>query len=151
MVSTDHCPFCFKDQKQLGRGDFSKIPNGMGGVEHRMDLVHQGVVDGHLSLQRWVETCSTTPARMFGMYPRKGSVSPGSDADVVIYDPAATTRISAETHHMNIDYSAFEGFELTGSVRTVLSRGAVIVDRGTYSGSPGHGRFVPRGLSQYLR
>ena len=151
VVSTDHCPFCFKDQKQLGRGDFSKIPNGMGGVEHRMDLVHQGVVDGHLSLQRWVETCSTTPARMFGMYPRKGTVSPGSDADVVVYDPAATTRISAETHHMNIDYSAFEGFELTGSVRTVLSRGAVIVDRGTYSGSPGHGRFVPRGLSQYLR
>jgi len=151
VVSTDHCPFCFKDQKELGRGDFSKIPNGMGGVEHRMDLVHQGVVDGHLSLQRWVETCSTTPARMFGMYPRKGTVAPGSDADVVLYDPTARSRISAQTHHMNVDYSAFEGFELTGSVRTVMSRGTVVVDRGRYTGTKGHGRFVPRGLSQYLR
>jgi dihydropyrimidinase len=151
VVSTDHCPFCFKDQKQLGVGDFSRIPNGMGGVEHRMDLVHQGVVDGRLSLQRWVETCSTTPARMFGMYPRKGAVAPGSDADVVVYDPTATTRISAQTHHMNVDYSAFEGFELTGAVRTVMSRGRVVVDRGTYSGSKTHGQFVRRGLSQYLR
>lgn len=151
VVSTDHCPFCFKDQKELGRGDFSKIPNGMGGVEHRMDLVHQGVVDGHLSLQRWVETCSTTPARMFGMYPQKGTVAPGSDADIVLYDPTARSRISVATHHMNIDYSAFEGFELTGSVRTVMSRGTVVVDRGTYTGRKGHGRFVPRGLSQYLR
>ncbi|NAZ86798.1 dihydropyrimidinase [Kineococcus indalonis] len=151
VVSTDHCPFCFNDQKELGRGDFSKIPNGMGGVEHRMDLVHQGVVDGHLSLQRWVETCATTPARLFGMYPRKGTIAPGSDADVVLYDPAGTTRISAATHHMNIDYSAFEGFELRGAVRTVLSRGSVVVDRGTWKGSPGHGRYVPRGLSQYLR
>ncbi|MEZ0494155.1 dihydropyrimidinase [Kineococcus sp. TBRC 1896] len=151
VVSTDHCPFCFNDQKQLGVGDFSKIPNGMGGVEHRLDLVHQGVVDGHLSLQRWVETCSTTPARMFGMYPRKGAIAPGSDADIVVYDPSATTRISARTHHMNIDYSAFEGFELTGGVRTVLSRGRTIVDRGTYLGSPSHGQFVRRGLSQYLR
>ncbi|NIZ93464.1 dihydropyrimidinase [Kineococcus rubinsiae] len=151
VVSTDHCPFCFKDQKQLGRGDFSKIPNGMGGVEHRLDLVHQGVADGHLSLQRWVETCSTTPARMFGMYPRKGVVAPGSDADIVLYDPAVTTRISAATHHMNIDYSAFEGFELSGGVRTVMSRGSVVLDRGTWSGRAGHGQFVRRGLSQYLR
>ncbi|WP_369068642.1 dihydropyrimidinase [Kineococcus terrestris] len=151
VVSTDHCPFCFKDQKELGRGDFSRIPNGMGGVEHRLDLVHQGVADGKLSLQRWVETCSTTPARMFGMYPRKGTIAPGSDADVVLYDPRGTTRISATTHHMNIDYSAFEGFELTGAVRTVMSRGRVVVDAGQYTGSPGHGRFVRRGLSQYLR
>ncbi|MCI2237447.1 dihydropyrimidinase [Paenibacillus sp. TRM 82003] len=151
VVSTDHCPFCFNDQKQLGRGDFSRIPNGLGLVEHRMDLVHQGVVDGNLSLQRWVETCSTTPARLFGMYPRKGTIAPGSDADVVIYDPAGTTTISAQTHHMNLDHSAFEGARLTGSVRTVLSRGRTIVDRGQYLGSTGHGRFVPRGLSQYLR
>ncbi|MFB9378453.1 dihydropyrimidinase [Kineococcus gynurae] len=151
VVSTDHCPFCFKDQKQLGRGDFSKIPNGMGGVEHRMDLVHQGVADGHLSLARWVETCSTTPARMFGMYPRKGVLAPGSDADVVVYDPAARSRISAATHHMNLDYSAFEGFELSGGVRTVFSRGTKILDRGTFTGRPGHGRYVRRGLSQYLR
>ncbi|GAB3225114.1 dihydropyrimidinase [Kineococcus gypseus] len=151
VVSTDHCPFCFNDQKELGRGDFSRIPNGMGGVEHRMDLVHQGVVDGHLSLQRWVETCSTTPARLFGMYPRKGTLAPGSDADLVVYDPAGTTTISAATHHMNIDYSAFEGFRLTGAVRTVVSRGTVLVDRGTWTGPTAHGRYVPRGLSQYLR
>ncbi|ABS05730.1 dihydropyrimidinase [Kineococcus radiotolerans] len=151
VVSTDHCPFCFNDQKQLGRGDFSRIPNGLGLVEHRMDLVHQGVVDGNLSLQRWVETCSTTPARMFGMYPRKGTVAPGSDADIVIYDPAATTTISAQTHHMNLDHSAFEGVTLQGRVRTVLSRGRTVVDRGTWSGREGHGRYVRRGLSQYLR
>ncbi|GAB6902417.1 dihydropyrimidinase [Kineosporia succinea] len=151
VVSTDHCPFCFNDQKQLGLGDFSKIPNGMGGVEHRMDLVHQGVVDGKLSLQRWVETCSTTPARMFGMYPRKGVIAPGSDADVVLYDPAAPTRVSVETHHMNIDYSAFEGFELTGGVRTVIARGRTVLDRGTFTGVQGHGQYVKRELSQYLR
>ncbi|MGH3490180.1 MAG: dihydropyrimidinase, partial [Actinopolymorphaceae bacterium] len=89
VVSTDHCPFCFKDQKQLGRGDFSKIPNGIPGVEHRMDLLHQGVVRGEISLGRWVEIASTTPARMFGLYPRKGVIAPGSDADIVVYDPRA--------------------------------------------------------------
>ena len=89
VVSTDHCPFCFKEQKELGRGDFSKIPNGMPGVEHRIDLLHQGVVAGELSLARWVEVNSTTPARMFGLYPRKGVIAPGSDADIVVYDPAA--------------------------------------------------------------
>ncbi|WP_432542825.1 dihydropyrimidinase [Kineococcus sp. SYSU DK002] len=151
VVSTDHCPFCFNDQKQLGVGDFSKIPNGLGLVEHRMDLVHQGVVDGNLSLQRWVETCATTPARMFGMYPRKGVVAPGSDADLVVYDPHGTTTISAATHHMNLDHSAFEGARLTGQVRTVLSRGRTVVDRGQYLGTKGHGRYVRRGLSQYLR
>jgi dihydropyrimidinase len=151
IVATDHCPFCFKDQKELGREDFRLIPNGIGGVEHRMDLVYQGVVNGELSLERWVETCSTTPARMFGMYPRKGVIAPGADADVVLYDPNATTTISAATHHMNMDYSAYEGFEIRGGVRTVLSRGRVVVDRGRYLGSKGHGRFVPRGLSTYLR
>ena len=91
VVSTDHCPFCFKEQKELGLGDFSKIPNGIGGVEHRMDLIYQGVVDGQISLPRWVELCATTPARMFGLYPRKGVIAPGSDADIVLYDPNATT------------------------------------------------------------
>ena len=86
-VSTDHCPFCFKDQKELGLGDFSKIPNGIGGVEHRMELIYQGVVAGELTLERWVETCCTTPARMFGMYPKKGVIAPGADADVVVWDP----------------------------------------------------------------
>ena len=151
VVSTDHCPFCFKDQKELGQGDFSKIPNGIGGVEHRMDLIYQGVVSGQLSLARWVETCATTPARMFGMYPKKGIIAPGSDADIVIYDPAGRTEIGVATHHMNMDYSAYEGMTIDGHVDTVLSRGSVVVDAGHFSGRLGHGRYVPRGLSQYLQ
>ncbi len=150
-VATDHCPFCMKDQKELGVGDFSKIPNGIGGVEHRMDLMFQGVKDGRISLERWVEVCCTTPARMFGMYPRKGVISPGADADVVIYDPNGHTSIGlGKTHHMNMDYSAYEGFEIDGHVDTVLSRGRVIVDGDRYLGSTGHGRFVRRALSQNL-
>jgi dihydropyrimidinase len=150
VVSTDHCPFCMKDQKELGRGDFRKIPNGIGGVEHRMDLVYQGVVDGHLSLARWVETCATTPARLFGLYPRKGVVAPGSDADLVIYDPNGRTRIGVGTHHMNMDYSAYEGFEVAGRVDTVLSRGSVVLSDGQFRGRAGHGKFLRRGLSDLL-
>ncbi|HEU5332931.1 MAG TPA: dihydropyrimidinase [Actinocrinis sp.] len=150
VVSTDHCPFCFKDQKELGRGDFSKIPNGMPGVEHRMDLVFQGVAAGKISLERWVEITSTTPARMFGLYGRKGVLAPGADADIVVYDPNARQTISAETHHMNVDYSAYEGMELTGKVDTVLSRGGVVIRGGAFHGRAGHGRFLERGLSQYL-
>jgi len=150
VVSTDHCPFCFKEQKELGINDFSKIPNGIGSVEHRMDLLYQGVVDGRISLSRWVEICCTTPARMFGLHPRKGEIVPGADADVVVYDPAARTRISVETHHMNMDHSAWEGFEISGGVDTVLSRGRVVVRDGEYLGSKGHGQFVRRGLSSYL-
>ncbi|TDD58951.1 dihydropyrimidinase [Kribbella antibiotica] len=150
IVSTDHCPFCMKDQKELGRGDFSKIPNGIGGVEHRVDLIYQGVVDGQLSLERWVETIATTPARMFGLYPQKGIVAPGSDADLVVYDPNGTTRIGVETHHMNMDYSAYEGVEIQGRVGTVISRGEVIVADGNYHGRKGRGRYLKRGLSSYL-
>jgi len=150
VVSTDHCPFCFAEQKELGRGDFSKIPNGIPGVEHRLDLLHQGVAAGQLSLPRWVEVASTTPARMFGLYPRKGVIQPGSDADIVIYDPAARQVLSVRTHHMNVDYSAYEGMEITGKVETVLSRGRVIIDAGQYRGAPGHGRFLDRQLCQYL-
>jgi dihydropyrimidinase len=150
VVSTDHCPFCFVEQKELGRGDFSKIPNGMPGVEHRMDLLHQGVVAGEISLARWVEISSTTPARMFGLYPRKGTISPGSDADIVIYDPKATQTLSVDTHHMNVDYSAYEGMEITGRVDTVLSRGRVIIDGGQFHGATGHGQFLARDLCQYL-
>jgi dihydropyrimidinase len=150
VVSTDHCPFCMKDQKELGRGNFSKIPNGIGGVEHRMDLMYQGVVTGNIKLERWVELCATTPARMFGLFPRKGVIAPGSDADIVVYDPAAKTRISVATHHMNMDHSAYEGFIVDGGVDAVLSRGSVILSGGTYTGKAGHGRFVKRGLSQYL-
>jgi dihydropyrimidinase len=150
VVSTDHCPFCFKDQKELGRSDFSKIPNGIPGVEHRMDLLHQGVVAGELSLARWVEVASTTPARMFGLYPRKGVIAPGSDADIVVYDPAAKQVISAATHHMNVDYSAYEGMEITGRVDTVLSRGQVIIDGGEYHGTTSHGQYLHRETCQYL-
>jgi dihydropyrimidinase len=150
VVSTDHCPFCMKDQKELGIGDFSKIPNGIGGVEHRVDLLYQGVVDGKLSLARWVETIATTPARMFGMYPKKGVIAPGSDADIVLYDPDGRTRISASTHHMNMDHSAWEGWEIAGKVDTVISRGTVVVQADEYKGRKGHGQYVRRGLSDYL-
>jgi dihydropyrimidinase len=149
VVSTDHCPFCFKDQKELGIGDFSKIPNGIGGVEHRMDLLYQGVVDGRISLSRWVELACTAPARMFGLHPRKGEILPGADADIVIYDPAARTRISVDTHHMNMDHSAYEGVEIAGGVDTVLSRGRVIVRGSEFTGSKGHGQYLRRGLSSY--
>ncbi|MFJ4710055.1 dihydropyrimidinase [Streptomyces anulatus] len=150
VVSTDHCPFCFTGQKDLGRGDFSKIPNGLPGVENRMDLLHQAVVDGHISRRRWIEIACASPARMFGLYPRKGTISPGADADVVIYDPHATQVLSAETHHMNVDYSAYEGRTVTGQVETVLSRGEVVVDQRKYVGHAGRGAFLPRGLCQYL-
>src|SRR5215469_4284785 len=150
VVSTDHCPFCFKGQKELGIGDFAKIPNGMPGVEHRMDLLHQGVLKGEISLARWVEIASTTPARMFGLYPRKGIIAAGSDADIVIYDPAATQTLSAATHHMNVDYSAYEGWQITGRVEMTLSRGSVVVSGGVLRGGPGHGQFLPRDLNQYL-
>ncbi|MFE7130486.1 dihydropyrimidinase [Streptomyces sp. NPDC057638] len=150
VVSTDHCPFCFSGQKELGRGDFSKIPNGLPGVENRMDLLHQAVLDGRLTRRRWIEVACATPARMFGLYPRKGTIAPGSDADVVIYDPAAEQTISARTHHMNVDYSAYEGRRITGQVETVLSRGELVLDRRTFTGRAGHGRYVPRGTCQYL-
>ena len=150
VVSTDHCPFCFVGQKELGRGDFSKIPNGLPGVENRMDLLHQAVVDGRISRRRWIEIACATPARMFGLYPRKGTIAPGADADLVIYDPAAVQTVSAATHHMNVDYSAYEGRQLTGRARTVLSRGTVILDDGTWLGRAGHGEFLRRDTCQYL-
>jgi dihydropyrimidinase len=150
-VSTDHCPFCMKDQKDMGIGNFAKIPNGIGSVEHRMDLLYQGVADGRISLERWVDVCCATPARMFGMYGKKGVISPGADADIVVYDPDGHTSIGiGKTHHMNMDYSAWEGWEIDGHVDVVLSRGTVIKDRSGYVGTKGHGRFVPRGLSQNL-
>ncbi|MDH6235296.1 dihydropyrimidinase [Cryobacterium sp. CG_9.6] len=156
MVSTDHCPFCMKGQKDMGLTDFSKIPNGIGSVEHRMDLLYQGVVDGKISLERWVEVCSTTPARMFGMYGTKGVIQPGADGDIVIYNPNGHTSIGLpeagrdKTHHMNMDYSAWEGYEIDGHVDTVLSRGKVVIDQNQYLGTKGDGRYIKRGLSQYL-
>jgi dihydropyrimidinase len=150
VVSTDHCPFCFKGQKEMGRGDFSKIPNGMPGVESRVDLLHQAVLDGHITRRRWVELAATAPARMFGLHPRKGTLAPGADADIVVYDPTAEQVLSAETHHMNVDYSPYEGRRITGKARTVLSRGEVIVDDGKYLGRTGRGRYLTRATCDYL-
>ncbi len=115
-----------------------------------MDLIWQGVVAGELTVERWVEVCSTTPARMFGLYGRKGVIAPGADADIVLYDPAGTTTIGVATHHMNMDYSAYEGTVVQGRVDTVISRGRTIIANGAYHGRPGHGRHLTRGLSQYL-
>ncbi len=145
VVSTDHCPFCFADQKQLGVDDFTKIPNGGPGVENRLQLIHHhGVNQGRISLNRFVELVSTTPAKLFGLYPRKGEIAVGSDADLVLWDPEATHVISAATHHMRVDYSMFEGFEVRGNAKTVLSRGEVIVDNGKFFGRPGRGRYLRR-------
>src|ERR1700736_103650 len=143
VVSTDHCPFCFEDQKILGIDSFAKIPNGWPGIENRLQLMfHHGVNAGNLSLNRFVELTSTTPARIFGMYPRKGTIAPGSDADLVIWDPNAEHTISAKTHHMRVDYSMFEGWKVKGNARTVLSRGEVLVDGGQYLGHAGRGQFL---------
>ena len=152
VVSTDHCPFDFEGQKDLGRGDFRNVPNGLPGVEDRVDLLHDGgVVGGRLSRERWVEVISTAPAKLFGMYPRKGSVAVGSDADLVVYDPNRTRTISARTHHMNVDYSCYEGREVRGASDVVLSRGTVIVRDGEFTGRPGHGRFVKRSTADVAR
>jgi len=150
VVATDHCPFCW-DQKELGRADFRSIPNGVPGVEHRMELMYDGAVaKGRTSLNRWVEICSTTPAKMFGLYPRKGAIAPGADADLVIFDPNRSRTISASTHHMNVDYSVYEGFEVAGSVEKVLLRGKLIIDGDAYVGRVGDGAFLKRGICQYL-
>ncbi len=145
VVSTDHCPFCFEDQKILGKDDFTKIPNGGPGIENRLQLIyHHGVNAGKVSLNRFVEITSTTPARIFGMYPQKGEIAAGSDADIVIWDPKAPFTISAQTHHMRVDYSMFEGYQVQGNARTVLSRGEVIVDGGEFLGKSGRGNYLRR-------
>jgi dihydropyrimidinase len=145
VVSTDHCPFCFADQKTLGKDDFTKIPNGGPGIENRLQLLyHHGVNLGRLSLNRFVELVATTPAKLFGLYPRKGTLAPGSDADIVVWDPNSDHTITAKTHHMRVDYSMFEGFTVKGNAKMVMSRGEVLVDNGSYSGRPGRGQFLKR-------
>ena len=146
VISTDHCPFCFKEQKELGRDDFSKIPNGGPGVEHRMSLIYDGgVVQNRITPNRFVELTSTAAAKIFGLFPRKGTIAVGSDADIVVFDPNREQTISAKTHHMRVDYSAYEGRKVRGVVETVLSRGAVVVEGGTFKGKAGDGRFLRRG------
>ena len=149
-ISTDHCPFCFKEQKEMGINDFSKIPNGGPGVENRMSLVFNGgVIGGRISVNKFVELTSTAAAKMFGLFPKKGTIAVGSDADIVIFDPNRKETISVDnsvTHHMNVDYNAYEGFEITGVSETVISRGKVIVDNCDYVGKRGDGQFLKRGL-----
>ncbi|HEY4634821.1 MAG TPA: dihydropyrimidinase [Candidatus Limnocylindrales bacterium] len=152
LVATDHCPFDFHGQKELGRGDFRKVPNGLPGVEDRVDLLHDGgVVGGRITPERWVEIISTAPAKLFGMYPRKGSLTVGADADIVIYDPNRRHTISAATHHMDVDYSCYEGRSVQGGSDIVLSRGTVIVRNGEFTGRKGHGRFIKRAPAAYVR
>jgi dihydropyrimidinase len=145
VVSTDHCPFCFKEQKELGKDDFTKIPNGGPGIEHRLSLIYTGGVHAkRFSANRFVELVSTAPAKLFGLYPRKGTIAVGSDADLVIFDPDEQQVISAKTHHMRVDYSMFEGIQITGVPKTVLSRGLTVIDSGKFVGRPGAGQFVRR-------
>ncbi len=148
VISTDHCPFCFKEQKELGRDDFSKIPNGGPGVENRMSLIFDGgVVQKRISLNRFVELTSTAAAKIFGLFPKKGTIAVGSDADIVIFDPSLQETISAKTHHMRVDYNAYEGRTVRGVTETVLVRGNVVVENRTFKGRAGNGRFLKRSTS----
>lgn len=146
-IATDHCPFCMAGQKELGKETFTKIPNGAPGVENRLSLMyHGGVVEGRISLNRWVELTSTAAAKTFGMFPKKGTIAVGSDADIVVFDPEKRRVISKDdpaTHHMRVDYSAYEGFEVQGWTETVLSRGRIVVERGNLT-TRGGGRFIKR-------
>ncbi|MCI0662360.1 MAG: dihydropyrimidinase [Acidobacteria bacterium] len=145
VISTDHCPFCFKEQKELGRHDFSKIPNGGPGVENRMSLIyHHGVGAGRITLNRFVELTSTAAAKIFGLFPKKGTIAIGSDADLVIFDPEREQTISSATHHMRVDYSAYEGWKVKGVTEVVLARGNVIVENGVWKGKKGDGQFLKR-------
>src|ERR1700726_1340508 len=144
-ISTDHCPFCMKEQKVMGKGDFSKIPNGAPGIETRMSLVYDGGVrTGQISMNRFVELTSTSPARIFGLFPRKGTIAPGSDADIVVFDPNRTTTLAAKTLHMNVDYNPYEGRRVTGAAHTVLSRGRLVIEDGKFVGRAGSGSFIKR-------
>lgn len=143
VVATDHCPFRLED-KARGCGDFSRIPNGAPGIEPRMLLLYQAVCDGRLSLERFVQVTATAPAELFGLSPRKGTIAPGADADLLLLDPSATTTVSAATHNMRVDYNPYEGRRLSGAIETVVSRGKVIVDGGRFVGARGRGRFLRR-------
>jgi len=149
VVSTDHCPFRFGDQKTLGLGNFTKIPNGGPGVENRMQLTyHHGVNAGRMTLERFVEVTAEAPAKIFGMYPKKGAIAVGSDADVLIWDPEAAYTIEAATQSMHTDYSIFEGFKVKGNVRQVYSRGELVVAGGRFLGQVGRGEYLKRGLGE---
>lgn len=150
VVGTDHCPFMW-EQKLMGKDNFAKIPNGHPAIEHRMELMYsEGVRQKRISLNKFVEVTSTNPAKIFGMYPRKGTIAIGSDADIVIFDPAKEHTISRNTHHMNVDYSSYEGWNVTGKTETVLLRGQIAIENGKCHLEPGSGRFIKRGKTSYI-
>ncbi|MDQ7908877.1 dihydropyrimidinase [Phytohabitans sp. ZYX-F-186] len=145
VVSSDHCPYCLVDKERYGKDDFRQIPNGGPGVEHRLPVLYgQGVATGRLGIERFVELTATAPAKQFGLYPRKGVIAAGSDADLVVLDPDGETRISADTQHQRMDYTPWEGWVLSGRITQVWSRGERIVEDGRYVGAPGRGRFLAR-------
>jgi dihydropyrimidinase len=149
VISTDHCPFCMAEQKELGRNDFSKIPNGAPGIETRLTLVHDGGVrSGRITMNRFVELCSTTPAKMFGLFPRKGTIAVGSDADIVVFDPNRKATLGVKTLHMKVDYNPYEGRTVQGSPSTVIVNGSVVIEGNAFVGRKGAGRFLARGPSQ---
>lgn len=151
VVSTDHCPFCMKDQKSLGAHDFSKIPNGAPGVETRMGLIYDGAVgQERLSLNRFVDITATTPAKLFGLFPKKGTIAVGSDADLVLFDPRAFTTWSIKNTHMRVDYNPYEGLTTQGAIAQVWSRGQLVVEGSSPLGRPGHGQFIRRGPAQLV-
>ena len=148
-ISTDHCPFCMKEQKELGQGDFSKIPNGAPGIETRMSLVYDGGVrQGRISLNRWVELTSTSPAKIFGLFPRKGTIAPGSDADIVIFNAERQQTLSVKTLHMNVDYNPYEGRVVQGVTETVISRGKIVIRNEKFVGQQGAGTYLKRDARQ---
>jgi dihydropyrimidinase len=153
VVGTDHCAFDFANQKAMGKDDFRLIPNGFMGLEERLPLLHtHGVATGRISASRWVELCATNPAKIFGLHPRKGTIAIGSDADLVLWDPAATGTISARTHRSRCDYNVYEGFETVGAPTRVWVRGELAASDGEFVGTVGRGRFVKRqGASRGLR
>ena len=147
VIATDHCSFNFVGQKDKGKGVFTKIPNGTPGVEHRVPLMYGGVAEGRISLSQMVALCSTNPAKIFGMYPKKGVVAPGSDADLVIFDPHGETLITAATQHQNVDYTPYEGFCLHGAIRSVYLRGALLYTGGEFLSDDPVGKYIPREAS----
>ncbi len=150
VVGTDHCPFTL-EQKAMGKDDFSKIPNGHPAIEHRMEFIYsEGVHKGKITLNKFVEVCATNASKIFGMYPRKGTIAIGADADIVVFDPSKKHTISVKTHHMNCDYSAYEGWEVTGKTETVLLRGKVAIENEECKLKPGDGQFIPREKSSLI-
>ena len=144
-IATDHCPFSFSTDKQLGKDDFTKCPNGAPGVEERIPLIFsEGVMKGRISINKFVEVCSTNPAKIFGLYPKKGTIQVGSDGDLVVIDPNCEKVLTVNELHSNVDYTAYEGVKVKGYPIMTISNGDIIVNRGKFIGEKGRGKFVKR-------